>query len=69
MSSHQKNHNRFATPEAAAYIGVQPNTLAVWRSTGRHSLKYKKVGRLVFYIKSDLDEWLESRTKYHTGEV
>ncbi len=54
--------------EAAEYLGVKPNTLAVWRTTGRYSLPYVKVGRLVRYRKSDLDRFIASRTVRHTGE-
>ena len=55
--------------QAADVLGVRPNTLAVWRSTGRYNLPYLKVGRLVKYRISDLAEFLASRTACHTGEV
>jgi len=48
--------------DAAAYIGVKPGTLAVWRSTKRYPLPYVKCGRLVRYRRSDLEVWLQSRT-------
>ena len=48
--------------EAAAYIGIRPQTLAVWAITGRYHLSMIKVGRSVRYKKSSLDAWLESRT-------
>ena len=50
-------------PEAAAYIGVSENTLSVWRCVGRYAIPFIKVGRLVRYRRSDLDAWLESRTR------
>ena len=50
-------------PEAAAYIGVSENTLGVWRCVGRYAIPFIKVGRLVRYRASDLDAWLESRTR------
>ena len=50
-------------PEAAAYIGVSENTLSVWRCVGRYAIPFIKVGRLVRYRASDLDAWLESRTR------
>ena len=49
--------------EAAALLGVSPGTLSVWRSTGRYSLPFLKVGFLVKYRRSDLLAWLESRTR------
>jgi excisionase family DNA binding protein len=48
--------------QAAAYLGVEANTLAIWRCTKRYPLPYIKVGRLVRYRKSDLDAFLASRT-------
>lgn len=55
--------------QAADALGVKATTLAVWRSTGRYSLPYLKVGRLVRYRVSDLAEFLARRTANHTGEV
>jgi len=48
--------------EAASYLGVAPNSLAVWRTTKRYSLPYIKVGRLVKYRQADLDSFIKSRT-------
>jgi hypothetical protein len=44
-----------------AYIGVQPNTLATWRSTHRYNIPFIRVGSRIFYRKADLDEWLAAR--------
>lgn len=54
---------------AAAALGVQPNSLAVWRSIGRYRLPYVKVGRSVKYRISDLAEFIASRTACNTGEA
>ena len=48
---------------AADFIDVRPGTLSVWRSTGRYKLPFIKVGRRVKYRQTDLQEWLESRTR------
>ncbi|MEA1950376.1 MAG: helix-turn-helix domain-containing protein [Planctomycetota bacterium] len=48
--------------QAAEYLGIQMQTLAVWALTGRYGLPMVKVGRAVLYRRSDLDKWLESRT-------
>lgn len=48
--------------EAAAYLGVTPETLAVWASTRRYALRFVKIGRLAKYRKSDLDAFINSRT-------
>jgi len=49
--------------QAATLLQVTPGTLSVWRSTGRYSLPFIKVGRRVRYRLSDLNAWLESRTQ------
>ena len=48
---------------AAAYLDVKPETLSVWRSTGRYELPFVKIGRNVRYRRSELDAWLASRTR------
>jgi len=49
--------------EAAAYLGVAEQTLAIWKTTGRYSLPVVKIGRLAKYRKSDLDAFIASRTQ------
>lgn len=53
----------------AKFLGVGAQTLAVWRSTGRHALPFVKVGRRVRYRVADLQAWLERRTATHTGSL
>ncbi len=48
--------------EAAAYLGLRPQTLACWAITGRYSLPFIKCGRLCKYRRTDLDKFLERRT-------
>ena len=48
--------------EAAAYLGMKAQTLAVWRTTGRYCLPFVRVGRSIRYRVSDLDAWMASRT-------
>lgn len=48
---------------AAEILGLSPGTLSVWRSTGRYALPFVKVGRHVRYRVSDLEAWLEKRTR------
>ena len=50
-----------STVEAAAQLGVRPNTLEVWRHQ-RKGPKYKKLGRRVLYAPSDLEEYSASCT-------
>jgi len=49
--------------QAAAKLDVTPGTLSVWRSTGRYALPFIKVGRKVRYRLTDLDKWLDQRTR------
>ncbi len=55
--------------EAAAILGVKPQTLRIWRSTGRYPVPFIRVGRLVKYRRADLEKWLGSRTVTSTGEA
>lgn len=48
--------------EAAAYLGVTEGTISVWRCTRRYPIPYIKIGRLVKYRKSALDDFLSQRT-------
>jgi excisionase family DNA binding protein len=59
----------YDSSEAAEYLGIKENTLAVWRCVGRYDIEYIKVGRLVKYRKSALDAFLKRRTRGHMGEI
>lgn len=52
--------------EAAAYLGIKPQTLSAWKCCGRYHLPVVLVGRLPRYRKSDLDAWIASRTERTT---
>jgi excisionase family DNA binding protein len=50
--------------EAAAYLGVRPQTLKKWRCKTykkRHRIPFLRVGRLIKYRQSDLLSWVNSR--------
>ena len=49
--------------EAANFLQVSPGTLSVWRCTGRYPLPFIKVGRLIRYRQSSLEEFLKSRER------
>lgn len=49
--------------KAAKYLGISPDTLAVWDCTKRYDLKPIKVGRAVRYRKSDLDNFIFGKDK------
>lgn len=44
--------------EAANYLGVSSQTLAVWACNGRYGLPMVKIGRCVKYRQSDLDNFI-----------
>lgn len=56
------------TEEAAARMGLRPQTLCVWRTAGRYNLPYVRCGRLIRYRPEDIDAFLRGRTQTHTGE-
>ncbi len=47
--------------EAAAILGVKSQTLAVWRSTRRYSLRWHKIGHLVRYRRDELVRFIAER--------
>lgn len=57
--------HRMTRKQAASYIGVSEGTLAVWACTGKVKLPFYKAGRSrVFYLKNELDEFLQSTRRY-----
>lgn len=54
--------------DAAVYIGVKINTLAVWRMTNRYGLPFVKLGKVIRYRKSDLDEWINKNVSTDRAE-
>ena len=66
--NHDEPEQLMNPTQAAELLGVKEGTLAVWRSTGRYQIPYIKVGRKVKYWLSDLNNFLNERTYFHTGE-
>ncbi len=56
------NNDRLSRKEAADYLGLALATLEIWASTGRYNLPFIKIGRRVYYRRSDLDAFIEQRT-------
>jgi hypothetical protein len=54
--------------QTAVAVKLKQGTLAVWRCTGRVALPYIKVGRSVRYRVGDIRDFLQKRTRLHTGE-
>ncbi|WP_028536213.1 helix-turn-helix domain-containing protein [Paludibacterium yongneupense] len=47
--------------DAAAYLGLSVYTLNEWACTGRHALKFYRIGRKAMYKRSDLDAFITAR--------
>jgi helix-turn-helix protein len=58
---------RLTAKDAAAFLGLAPQTLAKMRVVGS-SPPYYKVGRLVMYDRSELDAWLAVRRRRSTSD-
>ncbi|MDX7571886.1 helix-turn-helix domain-containing protein [Serratia marcescens] len=64
----EQSEIKLTRKEAAAELGVSPQTLANWASTGRVSIPFYKVGRKkVIYHKSDLEAYLASVRQTQTA--
>ncbi|MCM8555678.1 helix-turn-helix domain-containing protein [Streptomyces sp. STCH 565 A] len=51
--------------DAAAHLGMEPNTLRKWRVLGKGPIGFK-VGRFVTYKVTDLDDYLDSQYRAAT---
>ena len=60
-------HDLMTTEEAALYVRLSPRTLERYRVTGEGP-QFLKVGRLVFYRRCDLDDWLEKTVRRSTSD-
>ena len=47
---------------SAGYLGVKPNTLAVWRATKRYRIPFVKIGKRVKYKAGDLKKFIAAQT-------
>ncbi len=54
--------------EAASYLGIKEQTLALWAHAQRYDLPYYKIGRHAKYKLEDLDRFIE-RNQQSSGEV
>jgi predicted site-specific integrase-resolvase len=55
--------------QAAELLQMSPGTLSVWRSLGRYNLPFVKIGSKVRYRLSDLEAFLDRRTRTQTEGV
>ncbi len=54
------NKQKLNTQEAAAYLGLKPNTLEVWRCKHKGP-RYSKLGTRVIYDLEDLESFFTSK--------
>ncbi len=55
------------TEQAAAHLNMRPKTLARYRVSGGGPV-YHLLGRLVRYLREDLDRWARSRPRKSTSD-
>ena len=63
----QKPSDLLPPADVAGIFQVTVGTLAVWRCTGRYSLPFVKIGSKVFYRRSDISSFIESRIQTQTA--
>lgn len=49
--------------QAAQYLGLKPQTLALWACKHTHNLPYVKIGSSVKYKLDDLNKFIEDNTQ------
>lgn len=57
------------TAQAAAYVGLAPNTLEKLRHYGGGPRFVRYGRRAIRYLKADVDQWLAARTFENTSEA
>ena len=67
ISAFQPQSRWQRTGGASGYTGVSASTLAKLRLTGSGP-RYSKLGKIVLYDVTDLDEWIASRKRRSTSE-
>jgi len=55
-------NNLLTTKEAADFLGIPVRTLENWRCNQRYDLPYIKIGRLIRYRMTDLENWVQVHT-------
>ncbi|NMZ47042.1 helix-turn-helix transcriptional regulator [Pseudomonas oryzihabitans] len=53
--------------QAADIIGIKPTTLEIWRIHGKGPA-FRKFGRSIRYVKSEVVAWLDSQTFNSTSQ-
>lgn len=62
MNQVSQSSTLLSREDAAAYLGIRPQTLATWACNKRYSLRFIKIGRRVMYRLTDIEAFIEERT-------
>lgn len=57
------------TPQAAALMGLRPNTLEIWRASGKGPVYRKLAGRAVRYVEAEILQWIADQTCSSTSQT
>lgn len=60
---------RMDTKSVATALGVKTGTLDKWASTGVPHLPHYKIASRRYYMRSDVEAFIEKRRRTHTGEA
>ena len=64
----EKKHQLYTEHEAATVLRVKPRTFEGWRQKG-FGPPFVKIGHRVYYRLVDLEEYIESNLRTHTGQT
>ena len=56
-------------PEVADLLRIKPQTLALWRCSGRSGLKFIRIGKAIRYRESDVFDFLKRNTGTSTAAL
>ena len=52
--------NLMSEKEVASFLGLKPQTLAIWRMR-KEKIPFVRMGRRIAYRREDVERWLESQ--------
>lgn len=64
-----QDHDLLSTHQAAAYLGLNPRTLQIWRTQGGSDLPWIQVGRKVKYRWGDIQEYLQAHQRHSAQQA
>lgn len=59
--------NALTPRKAAIYLGISEAALRLWRSEGRGPRFFRAGEKLIRYLRTDLDLWIEARLSQPMG--